>query len=305
MKICIIGGTGHIGTNLVRMLIGQSFDITIITRGMKQVSDGSKTNLVKKNYDDNKTEWEDLFKEIKPEVIIDILGTYAPVVYQAGKTFCKHFIVCGSIWMFGEPKIVPTPEQTQSPCIFQGYAKRYKEIFEIKDLSKKDGVLFTAIMPPNICGAGKIPLDCYGGRSIEKHKKHKKGEPVPLPEPGQTLIGPCDAEDVARAFFLSVMNPEDSADEIFNVGSAYAITVRNFVETYGKIYGVEIPVQWYSWKEYSTNINSDAGANFHFKSHMCPDITKISRKIGYKPKYTPEETMEKAVLWMKKQKMFD
>jgi len=303
MKICIIGGTGHIGANLVRLFVQRNFDIILVARGISPFTDSSGTRLVKKNYDDSRTEWETFFKEIKPDVIIDILGTYAPVVYETGRICCKHFVLCGSIWMFGEPKIVPTPEQTQSPCIFTGYAKRYKEMLEIKNLSKKDGIIFTAIMPPNICGPGKIPLDCYGRRSIENHQNHKKGKPVPLPEPGQTLIGPCDAKDVAQAFFLSVLNPENSADEIFNVGSAYAITVRNFVETYGKIYGTEIPVQWCSWEKYSTRINPEQGANFHFKSHMCPDITKISQKLGYKPKYTAEETMERAVFWMKRQKM--
>jgi len=45
-------------------------------------------------YDDNETEWQKLFEEIKPEKVIDILGTYAPIVYEKGKNFCNHFILC-------------------------------------------------------------------------------------------------------------------------------------------------------------------------------------------------------------------
>jgi len=299
MKICIIGGTGHIGTNLVRMLLQEKFEIFLVTRGMRVAPENTGVKLVKKNYDDNKKEWESLFSEVHPRIIIDILGGCAPVVYETGKPFCEQFILCGSVWMFGEPNVVPTPEVTQSPCIFPGYAKRYTEMQYLKVQAKKDGIKFTAIMPPNICGPGKIPLDCYGGRSIENHQKHKSGEPVPLPEPGQTLIGPCDAEDVARGFFLSVIQPDNAADEIFNVGSRYAISVKQFVETYGKIYNVEIPIEWFSWKEYSEKINPNSSANYHFRAHMCPDISKISKKLGYQPKYTPEETMERAVKWMK------
>ncbi|MGB9677244.1 MAG: NAD-dependent epimerase/dehydratase family protein, partial [Candidatus Ratteibacteria bacterium] len=217
MKICIIGGTGHIGENLVRMLIKENFKLFILTRGIKPLPDNNKIKFFKKNYDSDIDEWKSIFNEIKPDVIVDILGTYAPYVYETGKIFCKHFILCGSIWMYGEPKIVPTPEETQSLCIFSGYAKRYNEMQKIKNQAKKDGINFTAIMPPNICGPGKIPLDCYGKRSIENHKRHKTGEPVPLPEPGQTLIGPCDAEDVAKGFFLSIMQPLNSTYEIFNV----------------------------------------------------------------------------------------
>jgi nucleoside-diphosphate-sugar epimerase len=303
MKICIIGGTGHIGTNLVRMLVKERCEISLIARGINAVFENQKIKFFKKAYDNSSSEWERIFDEIKPEIIIDILGTYAPVVYETGKRFCRHFILCGSIWMFGEPKIVPTPEITQATCIFPGYAKRYAEMQQIKQQAKKDGIIFTAIMPPNICGPGKIPLDCYGNRSIENHIKHKNGKPVALPEPGQTFIGPCDAEDVAKGFYLAVMQPENAADEIFNVGAKYAITVKNFVETYGKIYNIEIPVEWFSWKEYSEKINPSPGANFHFKAHMCPDISKISKKLAYHPEYSPEETMERAVNWMKKQNM--
>ena len=299
----MIGGTGHIGENLIRMLVAEKFQIFLVTRGNKPVPDNQLIKFIKKTYDNNLVEWQKLFDEIQPDIIIDILGGAAPIVYSAGRIYCKHFIACGSIWMFGEAKVVPTPETTQSPCIFPGYAKRYAEMLKLKDEAKIGGMKFTAIMPSNICGPGKIPLDCYGSRSIENHKNHMQGKPVPLPEPGQTLIGPCDAEDVATGFYLAVMNPEMAADEIFNVGSAYAITAKQFVETYGKIYKVEIPIEWTSWKEYSQEINPQPGANFHFKAHMCPDISKISKKLGYKPKYTPEETMERAVCWMKVQNM--
>ncbi len=299
MKICIIGGTGHIGTNLTRMLLEQGCEIFLVSRGEKPVFEHPNIKFFKKNYDDNVFQWSELFSQNKPDIIIDILGTYAPAVYEAGKNCCKHFILCGSIWMFGEPWMVPAPEITQSECIFPGYAKRYREMQEIKEKARIEGIKFTGIMPPNICGSGKIPLDCYGSRSIENHKKHKEGKTVYLPEPGNTLIGPCDAEDVALGFFLSVMNSEDASDEIFNVGSGYALTAKQFVQKYGKIYGVKIPIEWCSWKEYSEEINPSPGANFHFKAHMCPDISKIKNKLGYKPKYTPEETMERAVNWMK------
>ncbi|MFN4227739.1 MAG: NAD-dependent epimerase/dehydratase family protein [Candidatus Ratteibacteria bacterium] len=298
MKIFVIGGTGHIGGNLVKFLAKENFDIFILTRGIKPLPENNKIKFFKKNYDSNKKDWEKIFSEIKPDVIVDILGTYAPVVYEAGKIYCKHFILCGSIWMYGEPKKVPTPEETQSECIFSGYRKRYEEMQKIKIQAKNDGINFTAIMPPNICGPGKIPLDCYGKRDIENHKRHKKGEVVFLPEPGQTLIGPCDAEDVAKGFFLSIVNPSNSSDEIFNVGASYSITVKQFVETYGEIYRVKIPINFVSWKEYSEKINPEPGANTHFKWNMCPDISKILKKLGYKPKYTPEETIERAVKWM-------
>jgi nucleoside-diphosphate-sugar epimerase len=36
---------------------------------------------------------------------------------------------------------------------------------------------------------------------------------------------------------------------------------------------------------------------------MCPDLTKITTRLGYAPRYTPEETLARAVDWMRQQGM--
>ena len=306
MKVCVIGGSGHIGRNLTEMLLDDGCSVTVVTRGVRPIpSTGKWRNVaaIQRAYQRGDAEWAALIRDIAAEAVIDIPGSDVPLTYEAAKPACKHFIACGSIWMFGEPRVVPTPEETQNPCLFEGYALRYQELHDTIERSKRDGIAFTAIMPPNICGPRQIPLEGMGGRSLNVHKAHMRGDPVPLPEPGNTLIGPCDAEDVAQGFFLALKNREGAAGEIFNVGSAYALTAAQFIETYAQIYGVSIPIQWHSWEEYSTRISPDLGANFHFKAHMCPDLAKVRARLGYSPKYTPEETMERAVAWMKDEGM--
>jgi nucleoside-diphosphate-sugar epimerase len=298
----VIGGSGHIGKNLVEMLVGDGHEVSIVTRGRTAIPSGGKwekVTAIRHEYRRDDEEWARFIRATDAEVMIDIPGTDVPATYDAAKGKCKHFIACGSVWMFGEPRVVPTPEETQSPCPFEGYAIRYRELHETRDRAARDGIAFTAIMPPNICGPYQIPLEGRGGRSIEVHRAHMRGEPVPLPEPGNTLIGPCDAEDVAQGFFLALQHRDAAAGEIFNVGSAYALTALQFIEAYAQIYGVKIPIEWHTWQDYSTKVSPDLGANFHFKAHMCPDLTKISARLGYRPRYTPEETMSRAVSWMK------
>ncbi|MGC8805917.1 MAG: NAD-dependent epimerase/dehydratase family protein, partial [Candidatus Ratteibacteria bacterium] len=70
MKICIIGGTGHIGENLVRMLLVEKSQIFLITRGNRPVPDNQCIKFIKKTYDNNLTEWQKLFDEIQPDIII-------------------------------------------------------------------------------------------------------------------------------------------------------------------------------------------------------------------------------------------
>ncbi|UCH34374.1 MAG: NAD(P)-dependent oxidoreductase [Armatimonadota bacterium] len=302
MKVCVIGGSGHIGQNLVRMLVREGCEVIVVSRGQTPIPSGGvwdKVRAVTCDYRRGDEEWAKCVRDIGAEVMIDIPGTDVPGTYAAVRGLCAHFIACGSVWMFGEPQVVPTPEETQTPCPFEGYAVRYRELLDTRERARGEGVAFTAIMPPNICGPGKIPLEGRGGRSIEVHQSHQRGEPVPLPEPGQTLIGPCDAEDVAQGFFLAAQQREAAAGEIFNVGSRYALTALRLIETYGEIYGVEIPIEWHSWEEYSTDILPDLGSNFHFKAHMCPDLSKITSRLGYAPRHTPEETLARAVGWMR------
>jgi len=54
-----------------------------------------------------------------------------------------------------------------------------------------------------------------------------------------------------------------------------------------------------SWREFEQEVLPDLGANYHFKANMCPNISKITDKIDYRPAYTPEQSMERAVKWMK------
>ena len=304
MKICVIGGTGHIGSFLTPMLAGDGHDVTVVTTGTKPIPSDSpweKVTRVKARYQRENREWSDLIRDIAGELVIDILGVDLPSTYEASKPHCRHLINCGSVWMFGIARSVPTPEETQSPCRFREYAARYEKILQIRDQAARDGVAFTAIMPPNICGPGKIPLEGFGGRSIDVHRAHQRGEPVPLPHGCNSLVGPCDASDIAQGFFLAATKRDPAAGEIFNVGSAYALTASQFIDTYGEIYGRPIPIDWVDAEQYVTQILPDAGANFHFRTHMCPDLTKIRQKLGYEPDHTPEEALQRGVEWMREQ----
>ncbi len=299
MRVCVIGGTGHVGQHLTPMLVEAGHEVTVVSSGRTPLPEGGAWDAVaavRLGY--GADGWTDTIRKLRPEVIIDILQGRSPELYEALHGICGHFIVCGSLWMLGRPRVVPTPAVTQGPCPFEGYAVRYEQMQATRGRAREDGIAFTAIMPPNICGPGKIPLDTKGGRSIEVHRALQRGEPVVLPEPTSNLIGPCDAADIAQAFFRAVQNPEAAADTIFNVGSAYALTLLEFVEAYAAIYDVSIPVELVSWERFVAEVAPEIGANWHFQANMCPDITPLREKLGYRPEHTPEQAMERAVRWM-------
>lgn len=287
---------------MVPELVKQGHEVYIGTRGNTSVKSYSSTEGVTFVTCDS-TNFESL-KELQKygfDVVIDMPGS-AYNIWCAFNETAKHIIACGSLWMYGNPSVVPTPEIGQSECPFLGYARRYERIKQMCEESGKDGkAVFTAIMPPNICGPGKVPLECKGGRSIEVHKAHMAGQPVILPDGPECIISPCHAADIAQLFILAVNNRDATAGQIFNAGAEYGLTASCLVKVYSEIYGVEIPIERVSWEKYSTEINPEIGAWWHFYAHMLPDISKAKKLLGYKPRYTPEEALSLAVEWMKEE----
>lgn len=309
MKVIVIGGSGHIGGFLTPMLANDGNEVIVISSGRTKPHTAAPANVktVAMKYGEMFADgaFERLVKEEKPGAVVDILQGDVHSVYDICKSAgVGQLVVCGSVWMFGRPKVVPCPEIAQTVCPFDGYERRFREMREVQAEAMGGPVSYSAIMPPNICGPGKIPLDGMGGRSIEVHKAHKAGKLVYLPDPGTNLVGPCDAEDIAQAFFRALKNPAAAAGEIFNVGSAYALTSERFIGVLGEIYGTKIPIEYVSPEKYRTEISPELGDNFHFLEHMCPDISKLRTKLGYAPKYTPETTLERAIKWMFDQGMF-
>ena len=302
MNVLVVGGTGHVGKFMIPKLVEAKYEIIVAGSGRTPLPNDAawkKVQYVTCDVKDNNS----LKKLINylPEVVIDMTGQIWNI-YNELKTVSKHFIACGSLWMYGEPRVVPTPEETQNDCIVsEDYKKRYFELLKLLEISKKDNIAFTAIMPPNICGPGKIPIDCLGGRSIDVHRDHAAGKEVILPDGPDVLIGPCDAEDIASCFVKAVENRYKAAGQIFNVGSQYALTATQLVRVFSKIYNVMIPIRYRSWHEYKTTISPGIGYWWHFKAHMCPDISKAQKLLGYESLYTPEQSLHRAVDWMKKE----
>lgn len=305
MKILVIGGTGHVGSFLVPMLLEQGHDVYVAVRGTRTAHTGSALDGAKFITCDASKE-EDLIalRAYHFDAVAEFPGKAYPV-WNALKGYIGHLVACGSLWMFGYPRVVPTPEQYQSDCLFGGYDTRYPQICEMIAQSGTCRTAFTAIMPPNICGPGKIPLDQFGGRSADCHKAMQRGETVYLPDGPEALIGPCDAEDIAALFALAINNRTAAAGQIFNVGSADAVTSTQLIEVFAELYGTDIPIERVPWDRYIREINPDMGGWWHFYAHMLPDISKARALLGYEPRYTVKETLRRAVDWMRSEGLID
>ncbi len=308
MRVVVIGGTGHIGRFLISQLREDGHEVVVVSSGRSQTPRGPGWDRVKcvvGQYARDDAAWRKLVAGLRPEVVVDIIQVDLRGTYEAVRSTVKHYVVCGSVWMFGAPICVPAPEVAVGEALYPDYIPRFKEIQDVLAVAHKSGPPLTAIMPTNLCGPGKIPLDCKGTQSIELHRGYARGESVFLPEGINTLIEPSDVSDVAQGFRLAVRNRDAAANQIFNVGAPYALTFPQFVKAYSDIYGVTIPIEYVSRERFYREIVPDPVDAAHFRHHMCPDVTKISRALGYRPQFTCEQAMARGVQWMRDEGMLE
>jgi nucleoside-diphosphate-sugar epimerase len=298
MRITVIGGTGHIGGYLVPRLVEAGHEVTVATRGRRPWPDGPAWERAR-TLALPKEDPAAALAETPADAVIDIVQKFGSGLYQALRGRCRHFIWCGSLWMWGPPAAVPTPELRAGTPLTDSYVPRMDELCRLREQCRADGVAFTAVMPPNLCGPGKVPLELAGGRDPAVHRAYARGEPVRLPHGCNTLIGPCDVQDVAECFALAAEKPDATDGEFLNVGADYALPAPRWADVFADIHGRPVPVEWIGRERFEREVATDAMARLHFDHHMCPDIRKARRLLGYAPRYTPEQSMARAVEWMR------
>ena len=308
MRILVIGGFGHIGRFLVPKLVHDGHEVIVATRG-RQAKPDAKTwatltvRHIATDYDTltQPNRGASILADLAPDAVVDILGRGAPGLADALPDTVRHLVICGSLWMFGPASQVPTPEIAQAPCPFEVYRTRFEQLQML--LGQSSDRAITGVMPSNIAGPGKIPIDPHGGRDIAVHKAMAAGQPMVLPGDGKTLVGPTDADDVAQVFRLALLHRDKAAGRLFNVAAAYAISFNKLMSVYGETYGKSLPITYLDFAAFEKQFHADESALYHHREHMCGDITQARTQLGYEPAHTPEQAIARAVDWMRQEKL--
>ena len=96
-------------------------------------------------------------------------------------------------------------------------------------------------------------------------------------------------DDICDVFLLSIEKPQ-AKNEFFNVGTGVATSINTVAETLAKYINPSI-------KSIITNQFRPGDVR-----HCYADISKISSKLGFKPKYSFDKGMQELVEWVKLQK---
>lgn len=306
MNVFITGATGFIGRYLVQELLSHDYDITILSRS-KSKSIPHTSQVI-----GDITQPETFSDELKNTDAVFHNAAYAMdygkkqdfynINVQGTKNVAdacvahdiSHLIYTSSAGVYGYPKegTVITEECAKKPMNLYQQTKWLGEVA----LQEYETLKTSAIRPPLVFGPGSPALKI----AFENLKKQK----FPYVGSGTQLLPITHPVDVARCMRLILEH--DKKGEVFNVLS-FQTSIINFMETITKKTDLIPPQKHVSFAlAYTAAFFSELFSKnptltrFRVKSLGCTRIIsadKAKEKLGYKPVYDFEKTVNDIVEW--------
>jgi UDP-glucose 4-epimerase len=308
-KILVTGGAGFIGSYLVEELLKKGKEVIVFDNGFRSGFLNIKEfennlSLIKgdvTNYDD----WEKIPKDIDivfhlaaingtkyfyeiPEKVLEVnvQGTLNLVKWMKN-TSVKRIFLASSSEVYGFPQTFPTSEQEplvipdpKNPRFSYSSSKMIGETIVI-NFAKNLGIDYTIARFHNVYG----PHMGFEHVMPEFIRKCVKNEQFLIQGNGTDSRSFCYILDAINGILL-ISTHDDARNEIFNIGTSEEISISDLIKSLEKIHGRKIiPIP--------TNFENSG------TSRRLPDITKLT-KLGYAPKFSLSEGLEKTYFWYKK-----
>ena len=305
-NILITGASGFIGANLVHDLINTKDQIHILIK--KESNLWRLNNIISKCYvhfvDISKIkEVENVISEIKPETVYhcatygvypnqkdtqkidqtNLIGTKNLVSSLAKNTDLKRLVNLGSVFEYGsKPGLIKETDSTQG---LDHYGKsKILQTKIIEDLSQQHNLPAVTLRIFTAYGNFEEPGRLISDIMVAIIKKN----PIKILS-SSAMRDFIYINDVIDALKKISVKPGING-EIFNVGSGHASSVENIVNLVCNITNTDSEV---IWQDKNDREYDKAGTKGY------ADIQKIE-KIGWKPKISLEDGLEKTYEWFKK-----
>ncbi len=288
MRIFITGGSGFIGTHLIRELEGNQ--ILVLTREKPLWASSARVDWLVGDLAQTAI-WESQLIEFSPEVCIHLaweglpdyskevseknvqLGTNLLSILQ--KTKVKKIVALGSCWEYGDIQGMALETQDVKPDSHFAAAKvQVCEMFSAKCNSAGMGFVWPRIFFSYGPGQRDVALL----PTVITALANNEIPAIKSPDLAQDFIY---ISDVARA--IAVTATTNNVEGIFNVGSGLLTQVGGFVNLVSAQFG-------------STYRADVSGAPFG----LCASVDKIKKVVGWEPRFTLQQGVAETVKTLKK-----
>jgi nucleoside-diphosphate-sugar epimerase len=212
----------------------------------------------------------------------------------------EHLVHCGSIWMHGISLKVPVTEDAGTEP-FGDYGVQKAAIARLlREETEGGGLVTTSLHPGHISGPGWPVINPVGNLDPTVWQRLAAGEQLAIPGLGTELMHHVHADDVAQAFELAVQHRTEAAGQAFNVTAASALNVRGFATIAAGWFGREADLRSVSWEEFRATTTPELADSSwaHLYRSQCMSIDKARSRLGYQPRYQPEDAAREALSWL-------
>lgn len=310
MHYLVTGGAGFIGSNIVRGLLKKGYQVTVLD----DFSSGKPENLTEIRSQIRFVEGSilntSLLEQIVPQVQKIIHQAAIPSVPVSLKYPCEshqvnttgtlnlleaarkyhiqRFVYASSSSIYGDSPVLPKHESmTPNPLspyavnklCGEHYCKIYANLYQLETVSLRYFNVFGIRQNPHSEYAAVIPkfIDCF-----------LKNSPPTIYGDGNQSRDFTYVDNVVEANILASTVPS-LAGNIFNVASGgQAITLNQLVQKLQRIFNTSLEPR------YQPERLGDV-------KHSLADTTAIQNQLGFQPKVSFDEGLQKTVNWLKTQ----
>jgi len=312
-EILVTGGTGFVGSSLVRALVAQFGRVRVLDNGFRGkidsladiedslelvIADIRSYSDVRAAMDDIKIVYhlayingtENFYK--MPKLVLDTaIRGQLNALDAADDANVETFIYASSSEVYQTPSILPTPEEvpmvipdSKNPRYSYGGGKAISELLLLHyaDSRKFRRIIFR---PHNVYGP------CMGFKHvipqlIEKifvasERLSKNSASVTIQGTGAETRAFCYIDDAVDGILLAAAKGDDG--EIYHLGVNEEISISALCSKISEQMKIDVNFKPSSLSEGATN-------------RRCPDISKL-RRLGYSPKISLSQGLEATIPW--------
>lgn len=315
-KYLITGGAGFIGSNLADKLLSENNSVIVLDNmtenySLKMKEKNINRNINNKNYKfykadiKNKTEIEEIFKENKIDTVIHLAGLAGvrnsidtPLMYEEVNCMgtqnildcmknnnVKNIVLASSSSVYGNREKGPFKETDDTDHPISPYAA-----------TKKADELFLYVYH-NLYKFNTMVLrffTVYGPRQREDLAISKfvkailEDDTIQMYGDGTTFRDYTYVDDIVDGIQKSINYLQDKNDvyEILNIGESTPIMLKDMIKTIENKIGKKAKIEQLPMQAGDVNIT-------------YANIEKAKKLIGYQPKVSFEDGIEKFVKWFK------
>jgi len=308
--ILVTGGSGFIGSNIVKNLIAKNFSIKVFDNNSRgtfknlsaisknitfiegDIRDREKVISISKNVDSiihlayiNGT--ENFYR--KPYEVLDIaVKGMINIIDCMSVNNINELILASSSEVYQQPSIVPTDEKIPlyipdifNPRISYGGGKIISELLSI-NFARSTNKKLIIFRPHNVYGPnmGNDHVIPQFINSIIPQLKNNEIK-LEIQGSGEETRSFIYIDDFIKSFNIIFTNGNDQ--NIYNLGTQDEISIKNLVNLISKVINKKIDI-----------IHKEI--NLGSATRRCPDISKV-KSLGFKPKINLEVGVNKTFNW--------